>query len=499
MRGIENLPFWVGRCTLFSKKIVTLNIEANSLRFLVVRGKQILHWGSIPLEPGLVRDGFIADPPKVASAINTLFLERKLPKRRVIVSLTGLRSVARIFRLPKIKSKLLEEAIRNESEREMPVPLEELYLSWQPLGTTDSEQQFFVLGVPRNLVDTQVQTLAQAGIKPGVVNLKPLALARAVNREEALIIDLEPDNFDLVVVVDGIPVIMRTIISRGEGMTLEDRVRQLANELSQTVAFYNGSHPEHTLGPTTPTFLTGLLANDAAACELVKAAIDYPIEMLAPPFECPPDLPVAEYAVNIGLALGQTSPKASAKPGTVHFAVASLNVLPRVYRPRLAWSTSVLYPVVAVLLVVLLSFVYQMKTDTEAEIADIQAELGSVNQQLDQRVQAATRVDDTEADANSLKEQRQSILGTGSFADSLQLVLGALPSGVQLMSINQRENQTSLAGEADDMFSVIDYVAAMEQTGGFSTVDIASLSGGSNGSLATFSIVCIVGETGATE
>ena len=97
---------------MFSRSIVTLNIEANEVRFLVARGKRILRWGSLPLAPGLVKHGLIADPAKVSLATNILFREKKLPRSGVIASLTGLRSALRIFSLPRIKSSLMAEAIR---------------------------------------------------------------------------------------------------------------------------------------------------------------------------------------------------------------------------------------------------------------------------------------------------------------------------------------------------------------------------------------------------
>jgi len=477
---------------MFSKEIVTLNIEANGLRFLRIKGEKVWDWGSMPLAPGLVKDGLVTDPAKVSLAINELFLQTKIPHCRTIASLTGLRSVPRIFRLPRMNPKLLKEAIRNESEQEMPVPLEELYLSWQLLDATDSEQQLFVLGVPRKTVDTLVKTLVEAGIGPHVVNLKSLALAKAVNREEALIIDLEPESFDLVVVVGGIPTVMRTIISRGELMTTEDRIRQLASELSQTIEFHNGSHPEHPVDSTTPVFLTGLLANDAAVRDLVGAAIDNPIETLAPAFECPPNLPVAEYAVNIGLALDKTSSRLGAGPGSVHPPVVSPNVLPHIYKRRRASPTRILYPVVAVLLVVLLVFMYQMKTNSEAETTDIQAELNRVNKQIDVVSQHVATINGTEAKADSLYEGRESVLGAGSVIDGLQGVLNVLPSEVRLASVTGEEGQLTLVGDADDSLSVTNYIAALEEKGMFSAAYVASLSGGSNGSPATFSIVCVV-------
>ena len=481
---------------MFSRSIVTLNIESNEVRYVVARGKRVLRWGSLPLAPGLVKQGLITDSAGLSSAINILFMEEKLPRSRVIASLSGQRSALRIFSLPKIKSNLLDEAIHHEAEREMPVSLEELYLSQHLLDAKDSEQRFFVIGVPRDILDTEVRTLGQAGIRPDIVNLKPLALARAVNREEALIIDLEPETFDLVVVVGGIPMIMRTVTSRSEGMILEDRVPQLTDELARTLEFYNSSHPEHPLGPTTPVFLTGLLADDTTACDLVKATIDNPIETLALPLKCPPNLPVSQYAVNIGLALRQASSRKTANPGTAPLQVVNPNVLPQRCGPQQISPGKILYPLIAMALIAHVFFMYQWKIGGEANIADIQDELISVNRQIDQMrevtITTAAAIDDAEAEADRLEEERESILAalaTSNLSDSLQLVLDEIPEGVHITSIQQAAEQISLGGDADRESSVADYLLALERMGVFSTVYVAPLSGGDDDIPVTFSII----------
>jgi len=378
----------------------------------------------------------------------------------------------------------------------MPVPLEELYLCRKLLDAKDSEQRFFVLGVPRDILDTEVRTLAQAGIRPDIMNLKPLALARAVNREEALIIDLEPETFDLVGVVGGIPLIMRTVTSRAEGMTLEDRVPQLTDELARTLQFYNSSYPDHPLGPTTPVFLTGLLADDDAACDLVKAAIDSPIETFIPSLKCPLELPRAQYAVNIGLALRQASSRKTANPGTARLTVVNPNVLPQRYGPQRISPTSILYPLIAMGLAALLFFMYQWRVDVGTEIANISNELVSVNRQIDKMrevtITTAAAIDVTEAEADRLEGERESILAalsTSNLSHSLQLVLDAVPEGVQITSIHQTAEQISLGGDADRESSVADYVLALERTGVFSTVYVAPLSEGDDDTPVTFSII----------
>ena len=67
---------------------VTLNISATNIRLLSVKGRQVKKWASTLLEPELVKDGRILQPKAVGAAIDSLFKANKVPKERVIATLT---------------------------------------------------------------------------------------------------------------------------------------------------------------------------------------------------------------------------------------------------------------------------------------------------------------------------------------------------------------------------------------------------------------------------
>ena len=270
---------------MFSGKVTTLSIEASSIRVLTLNGRRVERWGRTPLAAGLVKDGLIVQPKAVGQAVDALFKSLGEPKSRVIVSLSSVRSAPRLLTLPRAKRALLEEAMRRQAKKEMPLPLEEIYLSWQPIGEKDDEREFFVLGVPRPIVDAQVQTLVESGVKPYIMDLKPIALARAVDHRDALIIDLEPDAFGIILVTDGVPAIWRTITLRQEGMVLEDMVQQMTEEVAKIVEFHNRGHRESPLSPATPAFLTGELSGDVTVIERIQAGMEHPVEPLVVPLE----------------------------------------------------------------------------------------------------------------------------------------------------------------------------------------------------------------------
>ena len=462
------------------KMYVTLNISATSIRLLSVKGKKIEKWGSAPLAPGLVRDGLIVQPKAVGEAIDTLFKAMKVPKKQVITTVTGVSFTYRILSLPKMKPALLEEAILRGARKEMPLPLEELYLSWQAIGREHSERDFFVLGVPQALTNALVQTLAEAGIRPYLMDLKPLALARAANRGDALIVALEPDSFDIVIIANGIPAVMHAMTLQGEGVNLEDKIQRLTDELSKTVEFYNGSHQQNPIAPTTPLLLTGELAADATTTKLIQAEIPYPVEPLVPPLESPLELPLALYATNMGLALKKVSKKASTP-----FHDINVNILSNKYRvkkPPLPLR-NILFFLALIIALGLLFPLYQARSQAGAEVRDLQAKLRGISQEIRQTrlavneaEQVENNINDIATEAEAIKQEHQYLQGASrDFAGNLALVTNAIPSEARFTSIQIGTDEITAEGEADSSATVVNYATALEAQWGGAEVRIAKI------------------------
>ncbi len=295
--GIPNPTLGLPR--VLKRRIVTVNVEELCIRVMMARGGRVVAWRQVPLNEGLVREGVITEPQRVGAALGGAL---PLLGARVIVGISGFRSIARVLELPKMKASLLEGAVTREAKREMPVPLEDVYLSWQPVDSYDGQQRIFALGVPRDILDPLLKTISVAKRHPYAVDTKPLALARAANRNEAIIADIEPASADIVVVTRGIPIIMRTVVERQDQQNGRERIQRFRDELARTIKFYNDTHRQEPLAPSTPVFLTGSMAQ-LVLREPLDSVVPYPVEPLMPPLSCPASFPIETYAVNVGLAL----------------------------------------------------------------------------------------------------------------------------------------------------------------------------------------------------
>ena len=439
----------------------------------------------MPLPRGLVKDGLILRPKVVGAVISALFKSTEIPRKRVITSLTGLSFIHRILSLPRVAGSARKEAIQRAASKEMPLSLEELYLSWQIIDERQDELDCFLLGVPRNPIDALVQTLGEAGVTPYLMDLKPLALARAANREDAIIVALEPDCFDIVVVTNGMPAIMHAITPAGEQAVIEDNIRRLSDGLAKTVEFHNTNHPQNPISRDMPLLLTGELSADTATSELIMAEIGYPVEFLVPPMQLPRDLPTALFASNIGLALKKLPLKSATEGDRILFRDINLNLFAKEYKTASHWF-KLSYILMLLALIISLSPLFplnNMRSRTGIETTRLQAEFISISQELEQRllsVDKAEQIKDTidtmVADTENVEQGHQHIFNKGGdFDTNMNLVTSALPSGAYFTSAEIGATQIAVDGKADSPFTVINYAVALEALEKFLEVRITHI------------------------
>ena len=151
--------------------------------------------------------------------------------------------------------------------------------------------------------DRVYNLLKGAKLQPRLWDLKPLALVRAVGREQGIILDLEHDNIDLILVEHGVPVIVRTL-SESTDVPHEVLASQLANYVSETLAYYDSTQEGDTKDvQNSPVVLTGELATNPGLVEAIRHASYLQVDQFQSPIECPPEFPAASYAAALGLAL----------------------------------------------------------------------------------------------------------------------------------------------------------------------------------------------------
>ena len=448
----------------------TLDIEDTCIKMMVVKGRRVETAATLPLEPGLVEDGVVVDKAAVSQRIKELMAAHGVAERQVVVSISGIHSIYRVVSLPRLPKGLLSEAARREMERVMPVPLNELYTSWQAIPVSDIEIAICLVGLPRNTIDAMLDTLHEAGLESSVMDIRPLALARVTDEKDALIINVQPASFDIVVMVDGIPELLRSLPFPSGDVSAADKVAAVKEELDRTVTFYNSSHKASPINENTAAFVSGELG------EMLVEALGYQVKPLPEWLSYPEGFVASEYAANIGLALKQGG------IGRSQVRV-DINVVPAAYLPKprpivevVSWAFVVIAVAVLVPLAVLTQREYR-------ESSALQTQVDAA--QLQVRVREGTKADVEELQA----KVAQAKAGTAVFEQplddfeaqrervnrDLSKVTSLLPGTIDLDSIDYGEEDLEISGTAPDEAAILSYCRSLRDTGRFSEVLVSDM------------------------
>jgi type IV pilus assembly protein PilM len=449
--------------------MVTLDIEDTSIRIMAVAGRRIQTAASLPLEPGLVRDGVVIDTATVSQRLTELLSAHGINEKKVVVSISGIHSIYRVVNLPQLPKGLLDEAVRQEMERVMPVTLNELYTSWQAISISDIETAMCIVGLPRNTVDAMLDTLNQAGLKPEAMDVRPLALARVTDERDAIIINVRSVGFDIVVMINGVPELIRSLPFPASAASVPDKISEVKEELERTVAFYNSSHKENPITHYTAAFVSGELGDTLAG------TLEYQVKPLPQLLSYTDSLNATEYATNIGLAL-------KLMHADISQTRVNINVTPEAYLPKpfpIIQIVSWVFIPVAIAVIFLLAtltlqtFRQTLSLQTKVDSAQTQVQIRQGTEaalkQLQTKVDEAKKARDAfKPPLDSAKAQRTKVNGDLSKTTSL------LPGIIELTSISYSKSLT-ISGTATDETIIVNYVRDLRNSGQFSEVLISDM------------------------
>jgi len=501
-----------------TKKIITLYIDDTSLRLMITHGKQVKKWADLPLEPGLVKNAVVIKEAEVADKIKQLAKTSKVGTKKIVVGVSGLHCLSRPIILPQLPREMLDEAVKREARRILPVPLEQLYVSWQTIPAPEGKSHVFLVAIPRNAADTVISTLRQAGLKPSLMDIKPLLLARVLPEENAVLVDVQPNEFDIVVMSGGVPQPIRTISLPAEATSWQDKLPLIRDDVDRTIKFFNSNNPEKPLTSSVPIFASGELAGEPEQCQSLSNELGYPVLPLPSLLmKCPEGLDPNHYMVNIGLAFKRLEAGKATGP-----LVTNLNTLPTPYQPKPISLTNIFVLPTAVIALGLLFLSVTFMQDTSADIASMRGQLDTTTQLLQQKlsqkqelaghiaelqkydnniltisgrapserdvssyignlvtggwfgeitISNMSRVEDGGMDFTLLSSLQTESSGTSS----IEVALNRLPATISLTNVSSTDGTLTVNGRSPDEDEVLSYVQDLEASGKFSEITISRM------------------------
>ncbi|MGB9619382.1 MAG: type IV pilus assembly protein PilM [Armatimonadota bacterium] len=179
---------------------------------------------------GTIKDGIITDVHEVASAIRAILREAGIRSTSAVCGVSGSQVIVRQVQFPKMPEAVLRKSIKYEAGKYVSSPIEDSVVEFEIIGDAEEPGQMnvWLVASPREMIDSRVATLEEAGLDPLAIDVEAFALIRSVVelsatdrylRETIALVDMGASHTDVNVVSRGEFALTRNIPIAGDSFT----------------------------------------------------------------------------------------------------------------------------------------------------------------------------------------------------------------------------------------------------------------------------------------
>lgn len=188
----------------------------------------VVNFGEVVLPPGAVRECEVAEPETVASALRQLWVEAKFGTKDVVIGVGNQRVIVRDLDLPWLPKSQIRSALPFQVQGMLPVAVEDTVLDYVPTATFAGEHGAMMRGLlvaaTKETVRANIAAVEKAGLKPVMVDLDALALARVMSRGDVQgrtvgVVDIGARSTTIVIIAGGVPRLVRMLPTGGDDVT----------------------------------------------------------------------------------------------------------------------------------------------------------------------------------------------------------------------------------------------------------------------------------------
>lgn len=227
------------------KTSVGLDVGSGIIKVVVIdhsgNEPQVVKVATTEVAADAIVEGEVMDPGIVAEAIRGLFSAAGVKQKSVVTAVGGRDVIVKKIQMDRMKDADAREVIRWEAEQHVPFDMANVELDFQILDPDADGLQMNVLLVAakRELVETRVSLLGDAGLDPGVIDVDAFAIHNAfeVNHPDAMegvvgLVNIGHEVTNVNILEDGVPVLTRDLsvgtrrfredLQRERGLSAED-------------------------------------------------------------------------------------------------------------------------------------------------------------------------------------------------------------------------------------------------------------------------------------
>jgi type IV pilus assembly protein PilM len=211
---------------LFGRKKTTVGLDIGSglIKVAVIdhskKEPELTRVAIQPLMQDAIVEGEVMDPGVVAEAIQGALSSAGVKTKQIVTAVGGRDVIIKKIQIERVKEQQARELMRWEAEQHVPFDMESVELDFQILDPDADglEMNVLLVAAKRELIDSKVRVLTDAGLQPAIVDVDAFALHNAfeLNHPDAMqgmvaLVNIGHDVTNINILEEGVPVLTRDL------------------------------------------------------------------------------------------------------------------------------------------------------------------------------------------------------------------------------------------------------------------------------------------------
>lgn len=191
---------------------------------------RLITYAFVERMPSEMGKNYIDTPAETAELLKKMLKKAKTTSRKAVSALPISSVFSSIISVQKTaKKEEMDEAVRWQAKKLIPLPLEEMTIDWKPIaaGPAKPEEKYvqvLLTGAAKTLIKKYVDVFSSAGLELLSLETEALAMIRSLigrDRSATLVLDIGGLRTNIMIVENGIPYVSRSVATGGASITRE--------------------------------------------------------------------------------------------------------------------------------------------------------------------------------------------------------------------------------------------------------------------------------------
>lgn len=203
----------------------THSVKAVELKGIATGMPELVNLGSQITPKGVINSEDKADQTKLVDVLKKLYDSSRIKNKSVVMALPEFSVFTRFLEFPGVKKEELKDAVYFEAKQYIPMPLDEVQLSYITIGFNQEKNapRVLLVAAPRKIIDVYISIAMSAGLELVAIETESVAMGRAMYRstkkKDLVMLDFGANSTDMSILSEGYLVFSQSIAIGSDSLT----------------------------------------------------------------------------------------------------------------------------------------------------------------------------------------------------------------------------------------------------------------------------------------